>query len=233
MNRNAPPILAGRTVGTARPGTPSPQAARLDAGGPTRLHQASAYAAAAAEATAGGLSIASVAAASAFTPLAATAGGLWFAGAALAEGANNPRDNVASAANAINAVAGATQLATAFLSGSPQSSVAITSAVTWGVNAATNIGKAIANAGANTTSRLAQGAGGVLNFGAAVAAGATIGASANGDSVTARRLSVASGALWIGGAVAQGAAARWAGKPQSVANHARDLEANHPASRGS
>jgi len=175
------------------------------------------HAAAVAEATASGFSIASVKVASQFVPLAGTGGGAWMAAAALSEVDNRgePRDIMASGANFLNGVAGVAQLGTAFLSGSNQTNVAYLSAATWAANAATNIGKAIAERGRNTTSRVAQGASGVLNLGAAALTAAAAAEASKGNSATSGKLGLASGALWAGGAVLQGVA-----KYQSVQRQA-------------
>src|ERR1700675_3942310 len=166
MNRNAStvnanPAIAMVSTSNSRTGSQSPlplgvtrRHATLHASWSTALQKAGKYAghgAALSEVTASGMAMASVAAASLFAQLAAATGGAWVAGAAFSEFDNRrPRNNVRSAANFINGVAGATQFAMAFLTGGDQTKVGYTSAATWIATAATNIGVAIADHSGST-----------------------------------------------------------------------------------
>jgi hypothetical protein len=214
MNRNAPtvnanPAIAMVSTSNSRIGSqsPLPLAVTRRPTAPQEARKYAGHAAAVFEATASGTAIASVAAASKFVPLAAATGGAWVAGAALSEFDNRrPRNNVRSASNFINGVAGATQFATAFLTGGDQIKVGYTSAATWIATAATNIGVAIADRSGSTRTRVALGASGALNLVAAGLTAAVAAEASEGNSSTSRNLGLAAGAFWAGGAFFQLAA---------------------------
>lgn len=122
---------------------------------------------------------------------------------------NSDHSRVNYAAAALNATAGATQLASAFLGGNDYFSVATTSSVAWGMNAMTHLAKATHKAfrgGSHALASAVEVAGSLLQTGGAVAAG--VGAyKSHIGSAAAVPAGVASGVLWGAGALAQGVGA--------------------------
>lgn len=133
----------------------------------------------------------------------------WMLANVLHEVNNSPRNLVMMAGNVAGVVAGAYDTPTPFLAGQSQVAIGYGSAACWTANGVAYITSAMKDGGRNATTRVLQGASGVANAVAAVAAAESVRASTENDGVRATRLGIASSALWGTGAVLMAGAA-WA-----------------------
>jgi len=131
---------------------------------------------------------------------AVASGALRVAGAAVHELGNVPRSTLVSAATTFCGTAGALSLAAPLLIGRTQRSVGYSASAGWASVGAGMMVDAAGN-GRNLASRLLQGTCGAANMAAAALAGASVTASAQGQSIKADTLQKVSAALLGVGAV--------------------------------